>query len=286
MERLNFGHLFYFYMVSKIGSIKEASEKLHVSQPTISDQIKLLEQYFDCLLFDRKNRSLILTKEGKVALDYAEKIFDLSRDLTHRLRNNLNIPKSSIDVGISFSMSHYFLFDNLLPLFDQQKFSVKIKEGQRHLLIADLEEGLLDIVFTDDKSSITANMECFRVGVNRTYAVSHKKFKKRNSKFPDCLNAIPFFNYTSDTVLKYEIDLFFRKNSLSPKVLGEADDIDFLETIVGHGHCFVIVPEVAKNRFCRNNDVVVLGEIDDFQSSVWGVVKKDYDGILVDLLKK
>ena len=46
MNRINFNHLYYFYIVSKEGSIKSTSEKLHVSQPTISDQIKLLEEYF------------------------------------------------------------------------------------------------------------------------------------------------------------------------------------------------------------------------------------------------
>jgi len=43
VERLNFSHFFYFYIVAKEGSIKFAAEKLFVSQPTISDQIKLLE---------------------------------------------------------------------------------------------------------------------------------------------------------------------------------------------------------------------------------------------------
>ena len=44
MDRFNFNHLFYFYVVAKEGSIKLAAEKLHISQPTISDQIKLLEE--------------------------------------------------------------------------------------------------------------------------------------------------------------------------------------------------------------------------------------------------
>ena len=63
MDRFNFNHLFYFYVVAKEGSIKLAAEKLHISQPTISDQIKLLEEHFQCSLFERRNRALFLTKE-------------------------------------------------------------------------------------------------------------------------------------------------------------------------------------------------------------------------------
>ena len=81
MERLNFNHLFYFYIIAKEGSIKSASEKLFVSQPTISDQLKLLESYLGCQLFLRQNRGLTLTQEGELALEYAEKIFGISTEM-------------------------------------------------------------------------------------------------------------------------------------------------------------------------------------------------------------
>ena len=68
MNRLNFNHFYYFYIVAREGSIKSAAEKLFVSQPTISDQLKLLEEYFECKLFERKHRQLSLTKEGELAL--------------------------------------------------------------------------------------------------------------------------------------------------------------------------------------------------------------------------
>ena len=48
-----------------------------------------------------------------------------------------------------------------------------------------------------------------------------------------------------------------------------------------------VVPEVAKNRICKNNkDVIVLGELEEFQTSVWGIIKKSYKGLGYKLLKK
>lgn len=285
MDRMNFNHLFYFYIVSKEGSIKASAEKLYVSQPTISDQIKLLEEYFGCQLFERKNRSLTLTKEGKLALDYAEKIFNLSNEITYRLRNKIQLPKRSIDIGITHFMSHYFLYEKILPLFDQDEISVNVKENERHILLAELEEENLDMIFTDSKEGISSSMCAYRIGVNKTFAVAHKKFKTNKVKFPECINQIPFFNYTNESFLKYEIDLFFKKNGLTPRIIGEADDMDLFEVVTGKGLAFTIVPEVAKNRLCLNKDIIVLGELEELQTSVWGIIKNTYNGLGYKLLK-
>ncbi len=286
MDRLNFNHFYYFYIVAKEGSIKTASEKLYISQPTISDQIKLLEEYFDCLLFERKNRSLSITQEGELALEFAEKIFALSNTMTSRLRNRTQLPKTSIDIGITYHMSQYFLYDTLLPLFQQKEISVHIKESQRHLLLADLEEGIIDLVFTDSKLSLTPNMTAYLVGMNRCFAIAHKKYAKYKKNFPESLAKIPYFNYSSDSHLRYELELFFTRYSLTPKIIGQGNDMDLFQLVTEQALAFTIVPEVAKNRFTRNKEIIVLGEIEDLQTSVWGVIKSDYRGMGYELLKK
>lgn len=286
MDRLNFSHLYYFYIVAKEGSIKSASEKLYVTAPTISDQIKLLEEYFQSKLFERKNRALFLTENGKLALKYAEKMFNMSNELTSKMRNDDLAPKKSIDIGITPYMSHFFLYDKILPLFKQKNLTVNIKEEQKHLLLADLDERKIDLLFTVDKDGIGAGFNFFKVGTNKTFAVAHKKYKKYVKKFPDSLNKIPFFNYTDNSFYKYEIELFFSKNSISPKVVGEADDPDLFDMVTSRGIAFTIVPEVTKNKMCLNEDIIVLGELEELQSSVWGVIHSAYKGLGYKLLRK
>ena len=278
LERLNLNHLFYFYIVAKEGSIKEASEKVHVTQPTISDQIKLLEEYLGCNLFERKHRGLFLTDHGKMALKYAESIFDLSSELTARLRNNLEYPKRTLDIGISHNLSNFLISDGLRPLFNQKEVRINVKEDSRIHLLAELEEGHLDMIFTDQKENLPFGLSYYGLGKNKTYVVAHKKYKGGRKGFPKSLNQIPYFSYTSDSSAKYEIDIFFAKHSLSPRTIGEADDIDLLQMVTEEGLAFTIVPEVAKNRFCLNKDVVALGEVKELQISVWGVIKKGYRG--------
>ncbi|MBC96791.1 MAG: hypothetical protein CME63_03520 [Halobacteriovoraceae bacterium] len=284
MDRLNFNHFYYFYIVAKEGSVKAAAEKLYVSQPTVSDQIKLLEEFFDCKLFDRKNRALFLTKEGELALEYAEKAFSLSREVTSVLRNKEKLPKSSLDIGMTPNMAQYFIYDSILPLFDHQEFKVNILENERHLLLADLEEGNLDIVISNDREGIFSSMKATKVGKNRTYVLAHKSCRKYKKNFPHSLQEIPFFNYSKDSELRYEIELYFAKYGIAPHIIGEGNDIDLFEVMVKNAKAFVMVPEVGKNRICQNKDVIVLGELEDFETNTWCITKKDYQGPSIGLL--
>jgi LysR family transcriptional activator of nhaA len=183
-------------------------------------------------------------------------------------------------------MSHYFLYEKLLPLFEHAEISVRIKESERHLLLAELEEENVDIVFSDEKSAPSSNIISHRIGVNKTFVVGHRKFTKAKQNFPVSLSELPFFHYTQDSFLKYEIDLYFRKHNLTPKVIGEADDIDLFQVVTAKGLAYTIVPEVAKNRLCLDKNIVVLGEINELQTSVWALLKNTYKGFGFDLIEK
>ncbi|MAZ47540.1 MAG: hypothetical protein CME65_03190 [Halobacteriovoraceae bacterium] len=286
MDRLNFSHFYYFYIVAKEGSIKTAAEKLFVSQPTISDQIKLLEDYFQCSLFERKHRQLELTKEGFLALEYADKVFQMSRELTSRLRNDVKLPKTSFDVGMSPYMGQFFLYSQILPLFHQRDYTINLRHDNRHLLLAELEQGNLDMIFTDEKETLPSGFKAYKIGQNRTYAVAHKKYKKVKSNFPEKLSEVPYFAYNdNEPKLKYEIDLFFRQNNISPRIIGEGDDIDLFQVVTENGLGFTVVSEAAKTRFCLNKDVIVLGEIEELQTTMWGVLKQNDRGLGYQFLK-
>ncbi len=66
-----------------------AAELLGVSQPSVSTQIKQLEESIGHRLFDRSGRTMTLTAEGKVVLEYADEIFRLGRELEETVRGRL-----------------------------------------------------------------------------------------------------------------------------------------------------------------------------------------------------
>lgn len=64
MEWLNYHHLLYFWTVVREGGVSRAAEKLRLAQPTISAQVKALEDAFGQRLLDRQGRRLVLTDAG------------------------------------------------------------------------------------------------------------------------------------------------------------------------------------------------------------------------------
>ena len=85
MDWLNYHHLRYFWTVAKEGSISRAAAKLHVSQPSISEQMRELESALGEKLFRREGRNNRLTEAGQVVFGFAEEIFALGRETLTQL---------------------------------------------------------------------------------------------------------------------------------------------------------------------------------------------------------
>ena len=86
---LNYQHLLYFWMVARHGTVAEASRRLHLTSPTVSAQIRKLEQAAGQDLFRPHGRVLKLTDAGEVAMRYAEQIFGLGAELAEALSGRL-----------------------------------------------------------------------------------------------------------------------------------------------------------------------------------------------------
>src|SRR3954471_19983636 len=104
MDFLNYHHLRYFWAVAREGSLRQASEKLNVSQPTISAQIASLESVLGEQLFRRGGRALTLTEAGHRVLNYAEEIFSLGQQLMNASSQRPGGPLLRIQIGIADSL--------------------------------------------------------------------------------------------------------------------------------------------------------------------------------------
>ena len=88
MDWLNYHHLLYFWAVAKEGGLRRASEKIRISEPSISAQIRLLEADLGGRLFQRKGRTLELTDLGQFVLGYADEIFSLGTELVAAVKRH------------------------------------------------------------------------------------------------------------------------------------------------------------------------------------------------------
>ena len=101
MEYLNFHHLRYFWMVAKRGGVRKAAEDLHVSQPSVSAQLKLLEEALGEKLFRRGGRNLVLTETGHLVFSYADEIFSAGRELMNAVRQRPGKRRLRLNVGLT-----------------------------------------------------------------------------------------------------------------------------------------------------------------------------------------
>ena len=88
MDTLNYHHLRYFREVAREGNLTRTAEQVNLSQSALSSQIRTLEDRLGHPLFDRVGRRLVLTEVGRIALDYADRIFSTGEELVATLERS------------------------------------------------------------------------------------------------------------------------------------------------------------------------------------------------------
>ena len=112
---LNYKQLHYFWAVAKAGSIVRASERLNLTPQTLSGQIGLLEDALDVALFLRVGRRLELTEIGRIALSYADELFQIGNELEDALRNHPETHAMPFRVGVDDAVPKSIAYRLLTP---------------------------------------------------------------------------------------------------------------------------------------------------------------------------
>ena len=151
MEWLNYHHLLYFWTVAKEGSVAKASEVLRLAQPTVSGQVKQLEQALGEQLFERKGRNLVLTETGELVFGYASDIFGLGRELMDSLRGRPSGRPGRLNVGISDVFPKLIAFRVLEQATNlDPPVEIVCREDKTERLLAELSVHGFDLVLSDN----------------------------------------------------------------------------------------------------------------------------------------
>jgi DNA-binding transcriptional LysR family regulator len=122
-----------FHTVAKQLSFTKAAELLFMTQPAVTFQVKQLEEHFNTRLFERSHGKISLTPAGELALDYAERILNLSAEMEARISELTGQISGPICIGASTTIAEYML-PRLLGEFKQ-----KHPETQARLTVANSE---------------------------------------------------------------------------------------------------------------------------------------------------
>ncbi len=145
---MNFNHLAIFLAVAETGNLTRAAEKLHISQPAVSKQLRELEKSLGMALFHRLSKGVRLTEGGEVLLDYARQIFALETDASRALNELRQLARGQLSIGASTTIGVYLLpeicaqFRAAFPGIEVNLEIGNTQEIQKRLLNNELDLGL------------------------------------------------------------------------------------------------------------------------------------------------
>lgn len=275
MEWLNYHHLLYFWAVAKEGSIARACEKLRLAQPTISGQLRLLEETLGEKLFAKQGRGLVMTDVGQVVYRYADEIFGLGRELQDVLKGRLRGRPMRLLVGISDLIPKLVAYRVLRPVLEMpDPVQIVCDEGAPEHLLAELAEHRVDVVLSDAPIPPTIPVKAYNhlLGTSTITVLAAPRLAARLRKnFPASLDGEPFLLPMPQSTLRRLLEQWFEAQNIRPRLVGEFKD-QALMTIFGEaGAGAFAAPRAIENEIRERFRVAVVGRIDSIAERYYAI---------------
>jgi LysR family transcriptional activator of nhaA len=265
MPALNYHHLLYFHAVAREGSVTAAAEALHVSQPSISAQLRKLERALGHRLFDRSGRSLTLTPEGKLVLEYADEIFRLGRELEEMTASGRLVEGRPLRlvVGLAATIPNLVAFHLLDPAFGlDDPIRLVVRENRTDRLLADLATHDLDLVLADMPIPPNVSVRAFNHPLGSSpvdiYGPPLLAHRLRDG-FPDSLDGQPFVLPAEGYTLRRSLDDWFAARNIQPRVVAEIEDNDLINVFAEAGGGMFAAPAIIAHDIQVRYAVEVVG---------------------------
>ncbi|MDO8802869.1 MAG: LysR family transcriptional regulator [Elusimicrobiota bacterium] len=292
MYSINYHHLQYFYTIAKEGGISKASKILYLAQSTLSAQLKLLEASLGRKLFERKNRRLFLTDDGRLVLNYAESIFEMGRELEDAIRDRPRVGRIAIQVGILNATPRAFghaLLECVLK--DTTLAHVAVQEGSLSELLTGLDQQKLDVVLSDVSMRSPEQGELFNNLICKIPVIlaAAPHLAKRCRKLPADLNKVPFILPSLPSQVYHQIQDALALWNIQPNVIAEVQDVELARRLALAGHGIAPLNEftVASSLPRRGLRVIGASRAMGIYESVFLVTRKrKWQNPLVDRLIK
>jgi len=263
MEWLNYHHLLYFYTVAREGSVTKAAKVLRLAQPTLSAQIRRLEDSLGEKLFTRQNRGLVLTELGRVAYGYAEEIFGLGSEMLDTLRGRPSSRPARLNVGIADVIPKlvcYRLLESVLA--GQEPLRLVLREGKTDDLLAALATQTFDLVIADTPLGPHLRVRAFNHLLGEsgiTFFATPALAARFKKGFPRSLDGAPLLLPTENTALRRSLDQWFEDLGVHPQIVAEIEDSALIKVFGQNGAGIFTAPTIIAREVRRHYGVLAIG---------------------------
>lgn len=287
---LNYHHLYYFWVVAREGTMTRAAEKLRLSQSTLSEQIKLLEESLGTLLFDRVKRTLVLTEAGRLSFEYCEKIFSTGAELYQLLQQkSAQVDNQLVRIGSLNSISKNLQIRFLEPFLSDDKIQFVLVEGSMTYLTDKLRNHQLDIILSNFPARTDVDRDLFNhsIGEMNVVAMGTDKFINGMGDIKEMLKKYPIFIPTFDSEIRSGLDRWFRQNEVEPNIKGEIEDMALLRLMAMSGKGIVLAPEIVAIDEIKNGTLKVFHKFEDIKEFYYAITPdRKFKNTIVDEMSR
>ncbi len=274
MDWLNFQHLFYFWTVAREGSITAASKVLHLTQPTISTQLRQLQDSLGEPLLERAGRKVVLTEAGRLAFQFADEIFSLGRDLQQTLKER-SLRQLRLVAGIADALPKLTAFQLLSPAYKLgEPVRLVCRQDRPERLVAQLAVHELDVVLSDAPLAPGSNVRAFNhlLGESAVAMFAPAALARRyRSRFPTSLEGAPLLLPLEHTMLRRSLDEWLSAHQLRPNIVGEFEDSALLKVFASSGIGLFAAPLILADELRAKYDCELIGELSGVQERFYAI---------------
>jgi LysR family transcriptional activator of nhaA len=275
MEWINYHHLLYFWVVAREGGLVPAGKVLRLSHPTLSAQIRSLEDQLGEKLFTKVGRKLALTEVGRVVFRYADEIFTLGREMVDTVKGRSGGQPLRLDVGIADAVPKLVARRLLEPALRlPEPVRLICHEASYEKLLADLALHAIDIVIADAPVPTGSSIRAFNhlLGETGVSFFGTKKLAQAYKRgFPRSLDGAPMLLPLENLTLRRSLNQWFDRNDIKPRVVAEFEDSALLKVFGADGLGLFAAPAVVEEEVIAQYNVELLGRADAVKERFYAI---------------
>jgi LysR family transcriptional activator of nhaA len=268
---LNYHHLYYFKTIASEGSIAKAAKILRLGQPTLSAQLRQLEDKLGIQLFERQHKKLILTEQGRIALEYSSEIFRMGSEMVEVLHDRLIPTRTHVQLGALDSIPKHLIARLIEAAYRAGNCTVSVLEGGDSELVRELLAHRIDLILTNHPPSVADDRKLFMRSLAKLPVVlcASPKFRDLKKNFPKSLDQVPFVMPTRHSKLRQDIDHYLNTHGIQPDIVAEIQDTSLQKILGAHGIGVLPINELGAASLIKKGDLVKVGTLEGIHEELF-----------------
>ncbi|SFO94841.1 selenium metabolism-associated LysR family transcriptional regulator [Salibacterium halotolerans] len=263
---MNLEHLKSFYILANHQNFSETAKILHLAQPTVSLQIKNLEQALDATLFERTTKSVKLTPSGEILYKYADQIFSLVKQTEKELDSLSETIHGDLHIGASLTIGEHIL-PYVLGQFRKEYPNIQMKlkvynseQIMEHLANDDIDLGFIESTKSYPDYDQSAFLEDELV-VTASASPSSPVSPQKQIIQPEELFEFPIIMREPGSGTRQVVEKHLQNNGLDPNKLDIIMELEHTESIKSAVESGLGIMIISKNAIKKELELGTLRQI-------------------------